>query len=339
MFDENVQHMDKPIKLYKLKAKNGLEVQILNYGARIQKIIVPTPNGKVDVALGFEDFKGYEEDGCYIGATVGPVANRIKEGKFSIGESHYQLPVNNGKNHLHGGPTGFHQKVWDEVKVWDDKLILSCSSREGEGGYPGALEVKVTYMLDGEGVFIKYSAKTSQDTIVNLTNHSYFNLDGGGTIEEHEINIKSDHISQTDSEGIPGGTLMNVEGTVFDFREGLKPLSQGLQSSDEEIADKGGYDHNYILPTPDGIRRVAQIYSNKSGIMMEVFTDQKCMQLYTGNYLEGIGKNQQEYGKYSGFCLETQNYPNGINVKEFDSSILKRQKQYQHNTRYTFRVE
>lgn len=323
---------------YVLTNKYNMQVEILNYGATIKSIKVPCTklDNLVDVALGFDDLESYENDGCYIGSTVGRVANRIKRGKFKINNEDYQVSVNNGDNHLHGGFDGFNRKIWNCTIINEYSLKMSYRSVDGEEGYSGNLDVDVVFSLsDDNELSICYTATTDKDTLVNLTNHTYFNLDGNGTTEKHLLQINSKQITLGDEDGIPTGYLMNVLDTHLDFTK-EKEIGLHVDSNCNEIKERGGFDHNYILEYDGNINLVSEAKSLETGIKMGTLTNQRGMQLYTGNYLSGTGKNGETYKKLSGFCLETQNFPNAINIPNFFSGILKKDEIYDHKTIYKF---
>lgn len=326
---------------YTIKNKNGMELEVLNYGGIIKSILVPEPdnNNLIDVVLGFDNIQGYEQDDCYIGSIVGRVANRIAKGKFILNDKHYDLALNNGNNHLHGGIEGFNKKIWDIDILNNNTIKLEYLSKDGEEGYPGNLDISVTYSLSDENeVIIVYNATTDKDTIINLTNHSYFNLDGikeDSTIEDHILNILSNKITESDEEGISTGNLLDIMNTPLDFSK-EKRIGEHIEDDFKQLRDKNGYDHNYVLNYDTHTNIVAKTKSLKTGITLSVYTNQRGVQLYTGNYLEGTGKNNNIYKKYSGFCLETQNFPNAINILEFDSGILEKGELYNHKTIYKF---
>lgn len=326
-----------PITAYVLKNSNNMEVTILNYGGIIQSIKIPTQKKVVDVVLGFKDMAGYEADTCYIGATIGRVANRIFEGKFTLNNINYTLAKNNGSNHLHGGTKGFSHQIWQGEITSEHKVKLSYLSPDQEEGYPGELNVNVTFSLTEENeLCIDYLATSNQDTLINLTNHSYFNLDGTGTIENHNLTLYADTLTESDSHGIPTGKITNVSNTPFDFRQ-EKKIGKDLHQPDPQLLDKAGYDHNYILAYNGDINLIAIAKSSDNSLQMKAFTNQRGVQLYTGNFLTGLGKTNAPYTKYSGFCLEAQNFPNAINIPSFDSGILKKGETYHQTTIYQFK--
>ncbi|OLC98071.1 MAG: galactose-1-epimerase [Acidobacteria bacterium] len=340
----------EPVDLYLLKNKNGVEVAITTYGGAVVSLKVSDRNGKLgDVVLGYDSLEGYENDKAYLGAIVGRYANRIAHAQFILDGKTYTLAKNNGENSLHGGIKGFNKKVWTAKAIpgkYDQSLELSYLSKDGEEGFPGNLKVTVTYMLmDSNKLRIEYSATTDKKTVVNLTNHSYFNLagPGSGDILGHILQIEADKFTPVDSNLIPTGELRDVAGTPFDFR---KPTAIGgrIDSDDEQIKLGGGYDHNFVLRSwekPSGGTPVARVVERKSGRVLEVWTTLPGMQLYTGNFLDGTtkGKGGIAYTRRSAFCLETQYYPNSPNQPKFPSPVLRPGEHYHAMTLYKFSVE
>jgi aldose 1-epimerase len=319
----------KAVDLYILNNKNGLEASITNYGGKIVSIHVPDNKGKfVDVVLGksnIDDYMNLQEP--YFGAICGRTANRIAGGKFSLEGKEYQLAINNGPNSLHGGIKGFNSVVWDAKQPDEQTLELSYLSKDGEEGFPGNLSVKVVYRLTDENAFeITYQATSDQTTILNLTNHSYFNLSGEGDpcIGDHELQINADYFLPASDVAIPLGRPEHVEETPFDFRS-LHTIGERIEEEFTQLIYGNGYDHNFIL-NGGGTDLIfcAKAISPKTGIVMDVYTDQPGVQLYTGNFLEGDfpGKNGHHYPKRSAFCLETQHYPDSINQPEYPSVKL-----------------
>ena len=330
---------NKTVTLYCMENSSGASVSIMNYGCRLMNIIVPDKNGDLrDVCLGLENLDEYLADDASLGAIVGRVANRIAGGSFSLNDTEYPIAVNNGPNHLHGGPTGFGQRIWDAV-VKDNKLVFSRLSADGEEGYPGNLGLSVTYAWSEDNeLSITYEATTDQDTILNLTSHGYFNLNGqySGTVLNHELRIDADYMTELDGTQIPTGKLLPVEGTPFDFRE-FKTIGQDIKASDPQLALAGQtYDHNLIIGG-NGLREAAVLQSDKSGIRMTCFTDQPGIQIYSACYtLHQKGKNGIAYGPYTSVCLETQHFPDSIHHKEFPSVVLKKDEKFKSTTIYHF---
>lgn len=330
-------------RLVTLTNSNGMEVAITNYGAIVQRIVVPDRNGKFDdVVLGFDTLEGYLGEHPYFGAVVGRYGNRIANGRFSIDGTEYTLAVNNGPNALHGGLKGFDKAVWS-IQPGDatNSVTLRYVSADGEEGYPGQLTATVVYTLtDDNALEINYSATTDQPTPVNLTNHSYFNLAGAGNgdILDHELQIAANHFTPVDSTLIPSGVLQPVEGTPFDFRE---PTAIGARIDDEhqQLEFGLGYDHNWVLSRGSGgLERVASLYEPASGRVMEVLTTEPGLQFYSGNFLDGsnVGKGGVVYRHRYGLCLETQHFPDSPNKPDFPSTILLPGEVYESQTVYRF---
>jgi aldose 1-epimerase len=334
----------KPVDLFILTNKKGFEVFITNYGAKIVSIFVPDKNGKLtDVVLGKATIDDYLNDQePYFGAVCGRTANRIANGKFIIDSQEYKLAVNNGPNNLHGGIKGFNAVVWDVILFDDHTLELTYLSKDGEEGFPGNLTVTVTYSLtENNELIIDYKAVTDKATIINLTNHSYFNLSGAGDsyIGDHELQINADYYLPTSDVAIPLGNPESVEGTPFDFRS---PHTIGERIDEEftQLIYGNGYDHNFnINRTEEGLTFCAKATSPQTGIVLEVYTTEPGVQLYTGNYLEGNfpGKNGHTYPKRSAFCLETQHYPDSINHPDYPSVVLKPEKVFKSKTVFQFK--
>jgi aldose 1-epimerase len=324
---------NQEITRFTLANDAGMKVAILNYGATIQSIRVPDRNGNdEDVVLGFDTIEGYQSaDNPYFGAICGRVANRIAKGTFTLDGKEYKLAINNGPNSLHGGLVGFDKRIWDAEKTTDGvKLVLQ--SPDGEEGYPGNLETTVTYMLTKNNeLHIDYMATTDATSIVNLTNHSYFNLagHGAGSVYDHKLCIQASRYTPVDGDLTPTGEIADVAGGPLDF---LSPHTIG-----ERIEEAGGYDHNLIL-TPNASPAVRAV-DPVSGRTLEMETTEPAVQFYSGNFLEGvIGKGGASHGKHSGFCLEAQHYPDSINNPQFPSTVLTPNEPYRQHTTYRFGV-
>jgi aldose 1-epimerase len=336
------------VDLYTLKNKNGLEARITNYGGIVVSLKVPDRKGAFgDVVLGYDSLSSYVANNPFFGCLVGRYGNRIAKGKFRLDGVEYKLAVNNRPNHLHGGLKGFDKVVWNAEPVAEKKdaaVKLSYLSKDGEEGYPGNLAVTVVYTLtDSNSLKIDYSAVTDKPTPCNLTNHSYFNLSAGAEsdILGTELTIDADRMTPVDQTLIPTGELKSVEGTPFDFRKPVK-IGARIDDKDEQIQFGGGYDHNFALNGTAGTMRPAAAASDPaSGRVMEVFTTEPGVQFYTGNFLDGsiTGKNGIVYKKRSGFCLETQHFPDSPNHPGFPSTILKPGETYQTTTIYKFSVK
>lgn len=336
----------KQTELYYLTNKSGMQIALSNHGARIVSILVPDKGGKlVDVALGHNDIQGFINSGeKYLGTTIGRYGNRIANGKFSLNDVAYVLDQNNGKNHLHGGPGGFHAVVWEATKKDERSYTFHYVSPDGEEGYPGRLDVTVIYTLtDDNAIAIRYHATTDQSTVVNLTNHAFFNLSGEGneTINDHVLMITADRYTPVDESLIPTGELASVEGTAFDFRTPT-PIGERLDSDEQQIVFGKGYDHNYVLNggKTEQVRKVAEVYAPNTGILMEVLTTEPGLQFYGGNFMDGsvVGKAGKAYQHRSSFCLETQHYPDSPNHDTFPSTQLNPGEQYQTESVYRFSV-
>lgn len=334
----------KFVDLYTLKNNNGLTTQITNYGGRVVSLWVPDNNGDFeDIVLGYESIEGYlNSNEIYFGALIGRYGNRIEKGRFMLNDSVYKLATNNGENHLHGGINGFNNVVWDAKKLSVSELELTYLSKDGEEGYPGNLNVKVIYSLtDNNELAIKYEATTDKATPVNLTHHSYFNLQGAGkgTINNHLLQINASHFTPIEEDLIPIGELKHVKNTPFDF---TKPTEIGkcVDVDSNQIKFGLGYDHNFVLDGT-GLRVVAKVEEPISGRVMEVITNEPGMQFYTGNFLNGndIGKGNLPYKYREAFCLETQHFPNSPNQTNFPSTILNPEDSYESTCIYKFSIK
>jgi len=339
----------QPVDLYVLTNKSGAEVSITNYGGAVVSLKVPDRNGKLaDVVLGYDTVDGYVNDKSYFGALVGRYGNRIGHAQFVLDGKTYTLAKNNGENSLHGGIKGFNKAMWS-AKTFSKKggqsLSLSYLSKDGEEGFPGNLKVTVTYIwTDVNTLMIEYSATTDKKTVVNLTNHSYFNLagQGSGDILGHLLTIQADQFTPVDSGLIPTGELRDVMDTPFDFR---KPTAIGARiiQDDEQLNLGGGYDHNFVLrmPMDHGEYLAARVLEPASGRVLEVWTTEPGVQFYTGNFLDGktLGKGGIAYPKRSAFCLETQHFPDSPNQPKFPSAVLNPGERLHTITKYQFSVE
>jgi len=331
----------KKVFQYTLTNENEMMVKILNYGGIVTHLFVPDKKGRLaDVVLGYDSLKGYLEDTPYFGAIVGRYGNRIAGGKFKINDEEYQLPLNDGANSLHGGIKGFDKMVWNaDDFIYPDSagVVLSYLSKDGEEGFPGNLDLKVTYTLTNDNELkIEYTASTDKDTIANLTHHSYFNLkgQGEGNVLDHQMQIIADRYVPVDETLIPTGELKELKHSPMDF---TTPHAIGERI--EQVA--GGYDHTWVLNHYDGkhIHLAAKVSEPQSGRVMEVYTDQPGIQFYSGNFLDGsiTGKQGKVYNKHYGFCLETQHFPDSPNQPNFPSVLLKPGEQYKTTTIYKFK--
>jgi len=340
-FNATVQ--EKPVSLYILKNSNNATVAVTNYGARLVSIIVPDKSGNpTDVILGYDNIQSYQKRGePYFGAVVGRYGNRIAKGKFTLDGKTYQLDLNERVNTLHGGPTGFYSRVFNAKQVNDHQLELTYFSKDGEGGYPGNLNVTVVYTLTNDNALkIEYSATTDQATVINLTNHAYFNLNGAGskTVTADLLKINADSYLPVDGTSIPTGKAENVAGTPFDFRN-FKAIGADIGQANEQLKLANGYDHNFILNKHSANQPVATVKASGSGITMDVYTDQPGLQFYSGNFLNAFrkdGKGGMGYGSRSALCLETQHYPDSPNQPAFPSTVLQPGKKYHSVTTYKF---
>lgn len=280
--------------------------------------------------------EGYEAQDAYVGAVIGRFANRIGAGRFTLNGKTYDLYINNGPNHLHGGKEGFDKKIW-RAEEQEDGLHLFYISPDGEENYPGTLEVEVCYYLDEEdALHISYLAKADQDTVVNLTNHAYFNLSGhgAGNLDDQKVRIYADHFTENDENCLPTGKILSVAGTPMDFRE-MQSITGRIAEDDAQLVRGNGYDHNWII-NGDGMRKCAEAVSETTGIYMEAWTDQPGLQFYTANYLtsEKRGKDDADYHPRGAFCFETQGFPNATAFEYFPTSVLRADEVYERNTVY-----
>ena len=315
----------KNVDCYELKNSVGTTAKIITYGARVTSWIF---NG-VEVVLGYDSIAEYESDDSYKGAIVGRCANRIGGAKFSLNGKIFNIDKNDGgKNHLHGGFNGFEKKIWT-AEIISDGLKLSAESPDGEGGYPGNFHAEVIYKLtDNNELEINYSATSDADTLCNLTNHTYFNLDGGGNILNQKIQIFADSYTWANDESVPDGKILSVENTPMDLRT-LQKIGEHIDDDFDELNFGRGYDHNFCIGKLGDIKKAARAESSDGKIILEVFTTMPGLQFYAGNWL-----NDKKFGKRTGFALESQYYPNAINLPNFDKPILKAGKTFQSKTVY-----
>ncbi len=337
----------KQVELFTLTNKNGLEMTVTNYGGRVVSLLVPDRSGKMeDIVLGYESLDGYlNNNEQYFGASIGRYGNRIAKGKFTLDNQQYTLAINNAPNSLHGGVKGFSSKIWNAVQNGKNELELTLISPDMDEGYPGELKVMVIYRLtDKNEVGIYYSAKTSKSTVLNLTNHTYFNLHGAGNgdILDHELYLNASNYTPVDSTLIPTGKIEPVAGTPFDF---TKPVAIGarINEKNEQLKFGLGYDHNFVLNKNSGesVSFAGSVYDSLSGRFMEVFTNEPGIQFYCGNFLKGkeIGKNHKPYNYRSALCLETQHFPDSPNHPEFPSVVLKPGEIYSSACLYRFSIK
>jgi aldose 1-epimerase len=334
----------KRVFYYVLKNKNDVEAELTNFGATLISLKVADRNGKFDdVVLGYDTLKGYSDGTASFGATVGRYANRIAKGRFSLDGHTYTLPKNDGPNTLHGGNKGFNKMVWDAKDVSKPGLLalaFTYKSKDGEEGFPGTLTAVVTYTLTANNELrIDYDTTTDEATVQNLTQHSYFNLDPGHDVLRHELKINADRFTPVDETMIPEGELRPVDGTPFDFRRSTA-IGARINQSDEQLKRGKGYDHNWVLNGESGKLRVAaEVYEPRTGRTIEVSTTEPGMQLYTGNFLNGAPGKAGKPGNYrSGFCLETQHFPDSPNHPAFPTTRLNPGQHYRSTTIYLFGV-
>jgi aldose 1-epimerase len=323
-----------------------MEARITNYGGIVVSLTAPDRNGKfADVVLGYNDLDTYMKPPFpYFGAIIGRYGNRIAKGRFTLNGVEYKLAVNNGENSLHGGIKGFDKQVWtarERKAATGPALVLSYLSKDGEEGYPGNLRVTVVYTLTNNNELrIDYTASTDKDTVLNLTHHSYFNLagEGNGDILKHNLVLRADSFIPTDAGSIPTGEIRNVAGTPFDFRK-ANTIGERINNDDEQLKFGNGYDHTWVIESRMGtLRQAAIAYEPTSGREMEVWTTEPGVQFYTGNFLDAaiIGKSGKPYPRRSGFCLETQHYPDSPNEPKFPTTTLRKGATYHSTTIYRF---
>jgi aldose 1-epimerase len=333
------------VDVFTLTNSKGMSAEITNYGGIVVSLKVPDKNGQFeDVVLGHDKLEEYFSNSPYFGAIIGRFANRIEDGIFELNGKEYKVAKNDGENHLHGGIVGFDKVVWcaENIEGNDkEELELTYLSKDGEEGYPGNLKIRVTYTLtEDNSLKIDYYAVSDKDTVVNLTNHSYFNLAGhdSGDILNHQVMINADNFTVNDQYSIPTGEIRVVKGTPMDFTEPTM-VGENINSDYEQIVFGKGYDHNWILnKSGEECEKAAEVYEINTGRVMEVYTTKPGIQLYTGNFLDGsqFGKGGVRYNQRNGLCLETQYFPNSIKHKHFPSPVLKAGEEYRHCTIYKF---
>ena len=339
---------NKKIDLYSFKNKNGMQVDIINYGGIITSLKVPDKNGETEnIVLGYNKLEDYINENPYFGSIIGRYGNRIAKGKFNLNGNQYTLATNNDENHLHGGNIGFDKVIWEaETKINSNSssLILKYLSRDMEEGYPGNLYTTVTYKITNDNsVEIKYEAQTDKTTVINLTQHSYFNLSGdfNQSILNHKVKINANQFLPVNKSLIPTGNKLNVSMTPFDFRN-YKEIKKDINADDLQLNYGNGYDHCWVLNDyKNGYRLVASAFHEESGRLMEVYSDQPGLQFYTGNFLDGSLPQKEEgfYNFRSGFCMETQHFPNSPNQPDFPSVTLNPNEKYNSKTTYKFKIK
>ncbi len=323
----------EPVLSYTIENASGTRAELISYGATLRSLMVPDgKDGFIDVVLGYDTVAEYEQNDGYIGATIGRMGNRVGGAAFSLGGVTYKLAANDGKNQLHGGLKGFDKQLW-QAEQGADFVRFSRVSPDGEENYPGNLSVSVTYTLTADNALrISYDAHTDADTIVSLTNHSYFNLNGGGSALGHMLSVNAECFTELGDGTLPTGRILPVEGTPLDFRE-PKPLGWDIEAEHPQLKLGGGYDHNFVLSSRDA----ATVLGDKSGIFMSVYTDMPGVQLYSANFLSPRrGKGGQELSPRCALCLETQLYPNAMNCYGFPSPVLHRGERLHSETVYAF---
>ncbi|MBP3944134.1 galactose mutarotase [Sphingobacteriaceae bacterium WQ 2009] len=336
----------KEVKLFTLSNNNNAIISLTNYGARLVSLRVPNREGQpIDVILGYDQAQTFKDHAAnFYGAVVGRFGNRIANGTFSLDSQVYQLEQNDGKHSLHGGTNGLYNQVWDALQKDNQSIVFSYLSKDGEAGYPGNVRISVEYRLTEENALkITYQATTDKNTVLNLTNHAYFNLNGEGdaTILDHELQIYADKFTPVDESLIPTGALKSVQNTPFDFR---KPTAIGkhIDQDDIQLARGKGYDHNWVLAKENGLDTAAIVYSPKTGIEMMILTEEPGLQFYSGNFMSADdpkGKSGHTYGYRAAFCLETQHFPDSPNQENFPTTLLKVGETYKSETSYLFSVK
>ena len=334
------------VELYTLANDHGLEARIMNYGGTLVSLRVPDRNGvHGDVVLGFDEFAPYLSQHPYFGSLIGRYANRIAGARFTIDGRTYRLSANEGRNHLHGGRTGFDKILWhaEPVELSDgEQLVLRHFSRDGEEGYPGNLSVRMTYTLTAQNELrLDYSAHTDQATVINLTQHSYFNLAGAGTIRDHLLRLAAERYLPIDPELIPLGEQRSVRGTPFDFTS-VRSIGSGISSDNAQLQLAGGYDHCWVLTHQSGACDLAaELYEPMSGRALTVFTTQPGIQVYSANFLDGSiqGKQGARYPRHAGLCLETQHFPDSPNQHSFPTTLLRAGEMHREMTVYRFEAD
>lgn len=327
--------------LYTLRNKNNMEIAVTDLGATLVRVMVEDKEKNLcDVVLGYDEAAGYEEGGLFFGAVVGRCANRIGGAAFKLNENTYELVKNDNGNNLHSGPDFYNTRLWTVKETADDHIVFELKSPHMDQGYPGNLTISVTYILTDENeVKIEYRGTADADTIVNLTNHSYFNLNGhaSGSVMGQKVWIDADAYTRADRESIPTGEITPVEGTPMDFRE-AKELGRDIEEDYEALNFGAGYDHNWVLKNEGQLRKVAEMSAEESGITMEVYTDMPGMQLYTGNFItDCTGKDHVMYHRRQAVCFETQYFPDAVNKKNFPSPVLQKGDTYKSTTIYKFK--
>lgn len=328
--------------LYTITSETGMIVAVTNYGASLCSICIKGRDSVTrDVVLGYEDVTGYSnKTGTYFGATIGRIANRIANASFCVDETIYNLDKNNGRHNLHSGPDGFSHRLWEEKEYTSDSVSFRLHSPDGDQGYPNSVDIELTYIVNGNKICIVHSAKSKEKVFLNITNHSYFNLNGHetGNVLNHYMWINADQFVESDQEFIPTGRMLDVDHTPMDFRT-PRVIAVNGDIDYESLVFGKGYDHCWVLKNEMNFEKVAMLYSEESGITMEIYTDMPGVQIYTGNSLENEeGKKGAVYQKYQGVCFETQYFPNAINVPEFELAEVDSKKRFCSATVFKFIV-
>ncbi len=336
----------KPVELYTLRNSAGIEARIMTYGGIIVSLKVPDKNGKLgDVVLGYDNLDSYVKNSPYFGALIGRYGNRIAKGHFTLDGKEYTLAINNGPNSLHGGLKGFDKRVWKattQQSLDGAQLVLNYTSPDGEEGYPGTLQVTAVYTIMRDNALrLEFTATTDKDTVVNLTQHSYFNLAGKGNILNHIVTIPANKFTPVDSTLIPTGELRPVDGTPFDFRS---PTAIGarIDQDDQQLKFGGGYDHNWVISKEMGkLDLMAKVYDPESGRVLDIFSTEPGLQFYSGNFLDGTitGKGGWTYERRAALAMEPQHFPDSPNQPEFPTTELKPGEVYHHTMMYRFSIQ
>ncbi len=326
----------RPVDKFTLR-RDAMEAEIITYGAALRALRVPDGGGgAVDVALGYDGLSAYEDNGGYVGAVVGRYANRIAAASCLIDGRRIALEPNEGPKQLHGGPAGFSRQIFRPLDAGEDFVTLACTAPDGQGGFPGTLELWVTYTLTGRGLRIRYEAVSDQTTHCNITSHAYFNLNGSGDILGHRLWLASGQYTPVGPDSIPLAMACAAAGTPFDFTV-EKPLGRDIGQDDPQLHNVGGYDHNFVLDPAQGLRLAARLTGEKTGIVMETWTEKPGVQLYTGNFLNAPGgRNGEHYHPRRGVCLETQFFPDSPNHPEWGDILLRPGQRYDYTTEYRF---
>lgn len=334
---------NQPIERYTLTSATDSQIQIITLGGIITTLTLPDRNGQLaDIVLGFDTLTSYETNTAYLGTLVGRYGNRIANGQFTLNNQTHKLATNNGPNHLHGGIQGFNKKIWTAIPFHTPNeagVHLSYISRDGEEGYPGTLSATVTYTFTDDHTFkITYRATTDKPTHINLTHHGYFNLSSTNTILDHTLKLNASQFTSINNTLIPTGEMQSVQNTPFDFTK-AKRIGDHINANNEQIQFGGGYDHNFVIDHWNNtLQHIATVTDPQSGRTMALHTTEPGVQFYTGNFLDGsaIGKNNTAYTKRSGFCLETQHFPDSPNQPQFPTTVLNPGETYQSETLYIF---